>query len=223
MVMGDMNGQLTTRLNAAFEPLKDNRLLPLGFRTDHAAYDTVAIWGDANLDPEYSIGSASGLDIIEYRIPLNGNKGVANLDVSLHYQTLPSRWMSDLFDHDSIPQVAQFKSMYADYKIFEEIVDQHRIDSIDLSPLAILPIASITTIELFPNPLDGTTLQINLNDPTLLSKGLRYDIVTPHGKTLQKGFLTEILQLDPAIKTGVYFFILYDSTRLVCVKPFVVL
>lgn len=223
MVMGDMNGQLTTRLNAAFEPLKDNRLLPLGFRTDHAAYDTVAIWGDANVDPEYSIGSASGLDLIEYRIPLNGNKGVANLDVSLHYQTLPSRWMSDLFDHDSISQVAQFKSMYADYKIFEEIVDQHRIDSIDLSPLAILPIASITTIELFPNPLDGTTLQINLNDPTLLSKGLRYDIVTPHGKTLQKGFLTEILQLDLTIKTGVYFFILYDSTRLVCVKPFVVL
>ena len=118
MVMGDMNGQLTTRLNAAFEPLKDNRLLPLGFQTDHAAYDTVAIWGSANLDPEYTSGSALGEDIIEYRIPLNGNNDIADLDISLQYQTMPSRWMNDLFEHDSISQIAQFKSMYQDYQVF---------------------------------------------------------------------------------------------------------
>ena len=223
MVMGDMNGQLTTRLNAAFEPLKDNRLLPLGFRRDHSTYDTVAVWGNANLDPEYTLGSALGQDIVEYRIPLNGNNGVADLEVSLHYQTLPSRWMSDLFDHDSIPQVAQFKSMYQYYKVFEEIVDQLNIDSIDLSPSSTSPITSITTLELFPNPVAGTTLQINLTNQSLLSNGLRYEIITPYGTTLQSGSLSEKIELGQKIKNGVYFFILYDSSRLMCIKPFVVL
>ena len=44
MAMSDMHGQLTTRLNAAYQPLKDNRLLPAGFKRNHVVYDTVAIW-----------------------------------------------------------------------------------------------------------------------------------------------------------------------------------
>ncbi|MEO5907455.1 MAG: hypothetical protein ABIQ11_12060, partial [Saprospiraceae bacterium] len=41
MVMEDLHGNLTTRLNAAAKPSKDNRLLPLGFRKSHNVYDTV--------------------------------------------------------------------------------------------------------------------------------------------------------------------------------------
>ena len=224
MVMGDINGQLTTRLNAAFEPLKDNRLLPLGFRTDHSTYDTVAVWGGANQDPEYSIASALGQDIIEYRIPLHGNNGVGELDVSLRYQTLPSRWMSDLFEHDSISEVAQFKSMYQDYTTFQELIDLIHIDSIDLSPSAIDPIESITSLALFPNPLTGTTLHVSLTNQKLLTNGLRFEIITSSGVSIQKGVFTQRIMMDPTLPDGVYFFILYDDqSRLMCIKPFALL
>jgi hypothetical protein len=224
MVMGDMDGQLTTRLNAAFEPLKDNRLLPLGFKTDHLTYDTVAVWGGANQDPEYTSGSALGLDLIEYRIPLQGNNGVADLDVSLHYQTLPSRWMNDLFEHDSIAQVAQFKSMFQNYTTFHELIDRVHIDSIDLSPSAINPIESITSLELFPNPLTGTTLHVSLTSHMPTTNGLRFEIVTSFGALIQKGDFTQRIVIDRSLTKGVYFFILSDGpSRIKCMKPFVVL
>ncbi len=224
MVMGDMNGQLTTRLNAAFEPLKDNRLLPLGFRTDHAAYDTVAVWGDALLDPEFAGGSALGQDIIEYRIPLNGNTGTADLDISLRYQSLPSRWMNDLFEHDSISEVAQFKSMYQDYKAFQELIDRKFIDSIDLLPSAIDPIESITSLELFPNPLTGTTLRVSVSNQKWLSEGLQFEIITTTGALVQKGALSQTITVDRNLPKGVYFFILVDDmSRRMCLKPFVLL
>ena len=54
MVMSDLGGHLTTRLNAASHPLKDNRLLPLGFKQDHISYDTVAVWGNAKEDIHFS-------------------------------------------------------------------------------------------------------------------------------------------------------------------------
>jgi hypothetical protein len=224
MVMGDENGQITTRLNAAFEPLKDNRLLPLGFRTDHATYDTVAIWGNALLDAEYGIGSALGQDIIEYRIPLNGNAGIADLDISLQYLSLPSQWMNDLFEHDSISQVAQFKSMYQDYKAFQELIAQEHIDSIDLFPSAIDPIESITNLELFPNPLTGTTLHVSLTNQKLLSEGLQFEIITTSGALVQKGAFAQSITVDGNLTKGVYFFILTDDTsRRMCLKPFVLL
>lgn len=40
MVMGDVNGDVTTVLERAYNLLKDNRLVPLGFTTTHPVYDT---------------------------------------------------------------------------------------------------------------------------------------------------------------------------------------
>jgi len=223
MVMSDIHGQLTTRLNAAFQPLKDNRLLPLGYRLDHAVYDTVAIWGNVKEDPDYGTGSTLGKDAIEYRVPLHGNKGLANLKVSLLYQTLPSRWMSDLFNHDSIPEVAQFKSMYQGYPSFHEVVDELTIDSIDLGTSATSPIQSVTSLVLFPNPLSGTTLQISISDQAQLTNGIHFEIINQNGTILQKGEFARSILLDPAIKNGVFFYVLFDHSTMICIKPFTVL
>ena len=96
MVMSDLGGHLTTRLNAAYQPLKDNRLLPTGFRVDHTVFDTVATWGNVNEDPDFTTESNNGLDRIEYRIPLSGRTGLADLSVSLpvSYTHLASRMTS---------------------------------------------------------------------------------------------------------------------------------
>jgi hypothetical protein len=45
LVMGDVNGDVTTTLERAKDPLKDNRLVPQGFSTSSPFYDTTLIAG----------------------------------------------------------------------------------------------------------------------------------------------------------------------------------
>ena len=223
LAMSDLDGQLTTRLNAAHKPLKDNRLLPLGFRRDHSAYDTIAVWGSATDDPDYNALSASGHDRIEYHIPLNGAENLANLSVALRYQTLPARWMNDLFTADTLEMVGQFKSMYQDYRLYTETIDSVRIDSIDLSPSATTAVASATAIRLYPNPLSGVVLHTVLTDQFHLTDGLAYRISDLRGHILQNGSYSESIELRSDITPGLYCFTLYDRDRLIAVRKFVVL
>jgi len=223
MVMSDLGGHLTTRLNAAFKPLKDNRLLPTGFRVNHTVFDTVATWGNVNEDPDFTTESNNGLDRIEYRIPLNGKKGLADLSVSLRYQTLPTRWMADLFNNDTIEQVAQFKSMYQGYEGFNEVINQIMIDSIDLSTTSISPIESISIFTLSPNPVTNRKIYIRLSSPYDSRSNLHYRIIDLHGMILQKGSMNENIELNSGISEAVYYFVLFDRNRLVSIKPFVVL
>jgi hypothetical protein len=220
MVMSDAGGHLTTRLNAAFQPLKDNRLLPSGFKPDHPAYDTVAVWGDATQDEDYTSESNKGLDRIEYRIPLGGRKGMANLSIALHYQTLPSRWMEDLFSNDDVPLVAQFKSMYEGYSRHNEIINELHIDNIDLGTTSTTPILSVSAFTIFPNPTTRARLQINLGEPYANVNGLRYQIIDMNGRQLQAGPMQENIDLSPGIASGVFYFALYEGDRLLSIKPF---
>lgn len=223
MVMSDLEGHLTTRLNAAFQPLKDNRLLPAGFKTDHTAYDTVAIWGNALQDSDYAIESNKGLDRIEYRIPLDSHEGLADLSIALHYQTLPARWMADLFSNDDVEQVAQFKSMYEGYEQHNEVINEVIIDSIDLSTTALEPILSLTAFTISPNPVLEKRLQVHLSDQYDGKPGLHYQIMDINGRRLQAGPIKEFIDLNPQLRQGVYYFALFDNDRLLDIKPFVAL
>ena len=220
MVMSDLEGHLTTRLNAAFQPLKDNRLLSTGFKLEHTAYDTVAIWGNANLDPDYSDESNKGLDRIEYRIPLEGREGLADLSIALHYQTLPARWMSDLFTNDDVEQVAQFKSMYQGYQQHHEVINQVDIDSIDLSTTAVAPILSLSSFSISPNPLSGRVLQIQLSDQFAFRSDLQYQVIDINGTRIQNGVFKEQILLNEEISQGVYYLALFENGRLISIKPF---
>jgi hypothetical protein len=168
-------------LNAAYEPLKDNRLLPLGFKRSHFTYDTVAIWGSALNDPQYDAESANGMDKIEYRIPLNGKKGLANLEISFKYQTLPLRWMKDIFSNDSLEYVAQFKSMYQGYEDFVEVIDEMEIKGVNLSTTANDEI-ELTAMRLFPNPGNGNDIFVEIHSN---GEALRYEMINSNGIVLQ--------------------------------------
>ena len=223
MVMSDLGGHLTTRLNAAYQPLKDNRLLPTGFRVDHTVFDTVATWGNVNEDPDFTTESNNGLDRIEYRIPLSGRTGLADLSVSLRYQTLPARWMADLFTNDSVEQVTQFKSMYQGYQGFNEVINQITIDSIDLSTTSINPIESISIFTLSPNPVTDRKIHISLSAPYVTRHSLHYRIIDLNGMLVQEGSMDENVDLNPKITPAVYYFVLFDQNRQLSIKPFVVL
>ena len=85
IVMGDVNGDLTTVLLRADHQLKDNRLPPAGFTEQHNSYDTVPIIGTAQNDPDFNKingNQGSGFDIIHYHIPSLGNTGSLNITAS---------------------------------------------------------------------------------------------------------------------------------------------
>jgi hypothetical protein len=223
LVMSDLEGHLTTRLNAAYQPMKDNRLLPYGFNRDHHSYDTVAVWGSANTDPDYVENSSDGTDRIEYRIPLGGKKGLADLTVALQYQTLPTRWMADLFTNDTLDLVAHLKTMYEGYNRHHETINQLVIDSIDLSTSSTSLIESIAAFTLAPNPVSGAQLQITLSDQLDLSTRWTYSILDINGRMLQSGYLSEHIELKPSIRKSVFYFALHRENKLVGIKPFTVL
>lgn len=114
MVMADVNGNKTTVLERAKEPLKDNRIPPLGFTTTHFAYDTTKIAGNALTDSDFNIENSlegSGSDIVHYHVPLNGYNGTLNVTARVYYQPVPPKWNEEMFSYNST-EIDAFKSMY---------------------------------------------------------------------------------------------------------------
>ena len=116
LVMGDVNGDVTTVLERADFPIKDNRIPPFGFSTSHEVYDTTEIAGQALEDPDFNKTNGqegSGSDVIYYHIPMNGNYELLKATATIFYQPTPPKWMDEMFAESS-PEIDQFKSMFAE-------------------------------------------------------------------------------------------------------------
>lgn len=114
MVFADVEGNVTTVLERAHTLLKDNRLAPRGFTTQHSTYDTVRIAGLAESDPNFNRLNGvegSGTDRIEYRIATGGYLGDISVGVRAWYQSVPPRWLEEMFSWDD-PEINSFKAMY---------------------------------------------------------------------------------------------------------------
>jgi len=113
LVMGDVNGNVTTVLERAFQPLKDNRLAPLGFSTLHSVYDTTMIVGNATVDPDFNFDGfeGSGTDVVHYHVGLNGYNGTLKVVSRVYYQSAPRKWMQEMFSHTTTA-INTFKAMY---------------------------------------------------------------------------------------------------------------
>lgn len=87
-------GLLTTSFLDLFHDVKDNRLLPKGWRNDAPDTDfmqPVAVDGD----PRYADGS--GADEITYEVPLSAVPGAASVRATLYYQAIPPYYLQDRF------------------------------------------------------------------------------------------------------------------------------
>lgn len=161
MVMADVNGDVTTVLERADVPIKDNRLVPLGFSTSHIVYDTTMMAGTVLDDPNfnYEFGEeGSGSDVIEYRVPLFGYEGVLEIYASLHYQSAPPKWNEELFSV-STPEIDEFEEMY-----WETGPDAVLIDSAELETLIVGVGEKVAVLDIFPNPTSGV-IQIRVTQP----------------------------------------------------------
>ncbi len=113
-VMGDVNGQYTSVLERAHIILKDNRIPPDGFTTTAPMYDTVSISPDALNDSNFNkIGGVEGsaIDLVYFRIPITGVSGTITVQTGLYYQSVPPKFLDEMFAMNSAP-IDTFRNMY---------------------------------------------------------------------------------------------------------------
>lgn len=116
MVMGDVNNDPTTVLERGAVHLKDNRLVPIGFSTSDAQYDSTAIIGAAVVDPNFNFEGGiqgTGTDKVRYHIPVDGFFGEVEVSVIANYHSIPPKWVEELFTWDD-PFVNHFEEMYGE-------------------------------------------------------------------------------------------------------------
>ncbi len=121
-VFGDVSGTPTQLLERASVLLKDNRVAPRGFYSNHLAYDTVRFGPMAELDVDFnhyrnadgSVGEeGSGTDRLVYRIADASGATSVQASVRLHYIAVPARWVSGMFEYsDQSEAIATFESMF---------------------------------------------------------------------------------------------------------------
>jgi hypothetical protein len=102
-IMGDRDGMPTISLLRAVNYLKDNRILPSGWRADGLFSDRTAPVG-TETDPDFTAGS----DRVHVDLAHMGN--ARTIEVTLVYQVLGARWAAELFQAET-PDVRAFESM----------------------------------------------------------------------------------------------------------------
>jgi len=159
LVAGDVNGNKTTVLERAKEPLKDNRLAPLGFTTAHASYDTMLIAGVPSSDLDFNRDQngveGSGTDRIHYHVPMNGYTGLITIRSRVWYQSAPPGFMREMFTY-STPEIETFRPMYEATDGSPVLVKEHEI--VDLTT-GMDHLAELG-VRIFPNPVQDGPLRI---------------------------------------------------------------
>ncbi|MCB0795541.1 MAG: hypothetical protein KDB88_12460 [Flavobacteriales bacterium] len=164
LVMGDVNGDVTTVLERAKEAIKDDRLVPIGFSTSHYTYDTVAIAGvpaadlDFNHDPFGVEGN--GGDVVHFHVPLDGYAGSLTATARVYYQPVPPAWNAEMFALNG-PRIDTFRTFYEQADGTPELVSEAALFSGPLS----LGEEGRPSFRVFPNPTnDGRVFIEVAND-----------------------------------------------------------
>lgn len=154
LVNGDVNGDFSTVLERGFAGLKDNRLPPIGFTTTHQVYDTTLIIGNANDDADFnkdeSGNEGTGRDIVHYHVPLQGYNGTLDIIVNFHYQSLPPKWMEEMFGESST-EINFFKALYDAADQSTVVVARDSILGLQINTVDVDHIA-FEELLIYPNP-----------------------------------------------------------------------
>ncbi len=105
-VLGDADGDATYRLLRGEAFLKDNRLLPLGWRTDGPHADETAP-RLAGTDADF----VGGGDTVTYEVLAPAAAGPYDIEATLWYQPIGSRFAAELFALDA-PEIRAFERIW---------------------------------------------------------------------------------------------------------------
>jgi mono/diheme cytochrome c family protein len=107
----DLQGLLTTSFLGLAKPVKDNRLMPGGWKPNgpYASW-TLPVAVPMNASPGYYNGA--GNDLVTYRMPANIASSVRLVRAVLHYQSIPPYYLKDRFDiGGNNPATAQLRAL----------------------------------------------------------------------------------------------------------------
>lgn len=196
LVMGDVNGDVTTTLRRAATPLKDNRILPRGFTMIHPSYDTVRVVGAATLDPAYS--TPGGYSTTLYEIPINGYTDSLLVTARLWYQTVRPGWLDETFANNSA-DIDQFRDMYNASDKTPVLIGEDSEYEVLLSNDGPRPIE----VKFWPNPTPDGNIFLEVGEPGLVEEIRIYDMT---GKLIQKQIGTgqSLYLLNVGEASGVY-------------------
>lgn len=205
LVMGDVNGDVTTVLERAKDPIKDNRLAPVGFTTTHPSYDTTRIAGVTD-DPDFNRNTlgeeGSGTDIVHYRIPVGTAVGGLRARARVFYQPVPPGWNQEMFAMNG-PAIDTFRDMLAASDGTPTLV---AADSLAIGPTG-LPARDVDRLVVFPSPTADGRVTIDVPDGgTLELIGVRNaqgQLVPARSERRARG-----LRLDLPVADGTYFVLL---------------
>ncbi len=95
----DTRGRITTSFVSLDHAVKNNRLLPKGWRPDGPGANVTGPHGAASKDPEYvNKSGSSGADTITYRIALNEKtRDAVAVTAVLYYQSIPPYYLKERF------------------------------------------------------------------------------------------------------------------------------
>ena len=108
-ILKDAAGHVTTGLLSAVGYLKDNRLLPSGFKKETAEQDIAAV-GDAAADPNFTDAG----NLVQYSVSTGDAQGPFRVEAELWYQPIGFRWAHNLGSYTAAePQrfVGYYESM----------------------------------------------------------------------------------------------------------------
>jgi len=196
-VMGDTKGMVTTVLEKAYSPLKDNRMPPIGFDPLQMT-DTIRVIGQAGQDPDYLNGS--GEETILFIIPITKTTERTRLRVALHYETVPESWVHELFEKsENATEISRFKSLYekSGNRAIEIASDSSELQISSVSDLIDEP------YQIYPNPSDGKIRIEGIGERTLFS------IISSNGICVKKGITeTSPFELNLGLPIGIYYFVI---------------
>ncbi|MFT5011162.1 MAG: hypothetical protein ACI9EA_001863, partial [Pseudomonadales bacterium] len=194
MAMGDVNGDFTTVLDRGFIHLKDNRLLPIGFSYGDEVIDTVLVHGNATFDSDY-LGKASALgrDRIRYNVSLDEYFGELNVEVSAFYQSIPHKWLEEMFS-DSTEEIELFRDMYESADKTPVLVGSESIILDDYVGLSELEKEKFWSVYYDENQRPIITAESNAD----------IHIYNVSGSLLHSGFVRSGANMFPLFSPGIY-------------------
>ncbi len=198
-VMGNTRGEVTTVLEKAYVALKDNRMVPEGFQTSHANYDTVKVVGRAADDPDYLSGK--GIERVVYAFPAAGIGKKATIKAILHYETAPESWLRELFDDAGEDEnISSFKTMY------DGMTRKSTVIAADSLPLVVTlsQVSPHPEFGLYPNPSTG---RIRIEGAAL---SFDYAVYSITGTMVGYGHLEgKSPEIDLHLTQGLYYIVVY--------------
>lgn len=190
VIMADYLGDETTVLKYAHHNLKDNRLVPRGFSTDHYAYDTVRIVGQAETDANFNEDNA-GTDIIKLKIPLQEGWEQWVVTGRVHYQTVSPNWLEEMFSYSS-DEIDLFRYLYENADLTPVLLTEARING--FSNIKEENVA----FTIYPNPARAS---FRVESSLVMDKILLYDL---NGRIIDTLPVNDIQITLSAVLSGTY-------------------